>query len=47
MVEMSFLKESFISFKVFSGTYLWSAPSVIIGRDIGIMASLVYSTNTY
>lgn len=28
MVERSFLKESFISFKVSSGTYLWLVPSV-------------------
>lgn len=41
MVDMSFLKESFISFKVSFGTYLWSAPSVIVSRDIGIMDPFV------
>lgn len=44
---MSFLKESFISFKVSSGTYLWSALSVIRSRDTGIMDSFVYSTDIY
>lgn len=37
MVDMSFLKESFISFKVFFGIYLWLVFSVIVSRDIGIM----------
>lgn len=36
-----------MSFKVFSGTYLWSAPSVIVSRGFVIMDSLVDSTGIY
>ena len=50
IVEMSFLKEGFISFKVsedLMDASLWSAPSVTLTKDIDIMDSFVFSTNIY